>query len=159
MDHYPYGGKPVSPTRDAPKILVAEDEKLLRLMMAKLLQVSGYKVYTCDNGIQALELIEKESFDLVITDLLMPGATGMEVLRETRNRQPRARVIIITGTPSSETLLEAKCEGAYAYLRKPFQLKHFLSVLRDAVEHSRLCDGYQYQRKVELGVREVGREI
>ena len=107
MDHEPHGGKPVSPTRDAAKILVAEDEKLLRLMMAKLLQVLGHKVYTCDNGLQALELIEKESFDLVITDLLMPGATGMEVLRETRKRQPRAKVIIITDTPSLVTVAQS----------------------------------------------------
>jgi two-component system response regulator PilR (NtrC family) len=159
MDYYPPGSEPNISISDAPKVLVAEDEKLLRLMTAKLLQISGYRVYTCGDGLQALELIEKELFDLVITDLMMPGATGLEVLRATRKCQPCTKVIIITGTPSSETLLEAKLEGAYAYLRKPFQLKHFLSVLRDAVEHSRLREGYQYQRKVELGVGEVGREI
>ncbi|MGD8989479.1 MAG: hypothetical protein PVH57_15050, partial [Syntrophobacterales bacterium] len=54
------------------------------------------------------------------------------------------------GTPSSETLLEAKYEGAYAYLRKPFQLKHFLSILKDAVEHSRLRDGYEYRSEAEV---------
>ncbi len=115
-------------------------------MMAKLLQVSGYKVYTCGDGLQALELIEKRSFDLVITNLMLAGATGMEVLRATRRSRPRAKVIIITSTPSSQTLLEAKYEGAYAYLRKPFQLKHFLSILKDAVEHTRLRYGHQYQR-------------
>ena len=122
-------------------------------MMAKLLQVSGYKVYTCGDGLQAVELIEKELFDLVITDLMMPGATGLEVLRATRKCQPCTKVIIITGTPSSETLLEAKLEGAYAYLRKPFQLKHFLSILKDAVEHTRLCYGQGSRRDFEVGSR------
>jgi CheY-like chemotaxis protein len=141
MDYHSAGSKAATATSDVPKVLVAEDEKVLRLMMAKLLQVSGYKVYTCGDGLQALELVGKESFDLVVTDMMMPGATGMEVLRATRRSQPRAKVILVTGTPSPETLLEARREGAYAYLRKPFQLRHFLSVLKDAVEHSRLRDG------------------
>ncbi len=159
MDYYPPGSEPKISTSDAPKVLVAEDEKLLRLMVAKLLQISGYRVYTCGNGLQALELIEKEFFDLVITDLVMPGATGLEVLRATRKCQPCTKVIIITGTPSSETLLEAKLEGAYAYLRKPFQLKHFLSILKDAVEHTMLCHGQEYRRDFEEGSRNAERGI
>ena len=159
MDCFLSGSKPLNSTTNAPKVLVAEDEKVLLLMMARLLQFSGYKVYTCSDGLQALELVRKESFDLVVTDMMMPGATGMEVLRATRRRQPRTKVIIITGTPSSETLLEAKREGAYAYLRKPFQLKHFLSVLKDAIEHSRLRYGQEHRRDFEVGTRNVERGI
>jgi CheY-like chemotaxis protein len=118
-------------------------------------QVSGYRVFICSDSLQALELVEKKSFDLIITDLMMAGATGMDVLRATRKCHPRAKVIITTGTPSSETLLEAKREGAYAYLRKPFQLKQFLSILKDAIEHTRMRDGYQYQGRSEKGAREV----
>jgi DNA-binding NtrC family response regulator len=66
-------------------------------------------------------------------------------------------VIIITGTPSPQTLLEAKREGAYAYLRKPFQLKQFLSILKDAIEHTRMRYGYQYQERDGRGAREVER--
>ena len=131
----------------APEVLIVEDEKLLRLMIAKLLQVSGYRVYMCRDSLQALEWVERKSFDLIITDLMMAGATGMDVLRATRKYHPLTKVIIITGTPSSQTLLEAKREGAYAYLRKPFELKQFLSILKDAVEHTRMGDGYQYQGK------------
>jgi DNA-binding NtrC family response regulator len=144
----------------APEVLIVEDEKLLRLMMAKLLQVSGYRVFTCGDSLQALDLVEKKkSFDLVITDLMMAGATGMDVLRATRKCQPRAKVIIITGTPSSQTLLEAKREGAYAYLRKPFQLKQFLSILKDAIEHTRMRYGYQYQARDGSGAREAGQGV
>ena len=137
--------RPANSLMMAPEVLIVEDEKLLRLMIAKLLQVSGYRVFLCRDSLQALELVERKSFDLVITDLMTAGATGMEVLRTTRKFQPRAKVIIITSTPSSQTLLEAKREGAYAYLRKPFQLKQFLSILKDAIEHTRMWDGCQYQ--------------
>jgi DNA-binding NtrC family response regulator len=140
---------------NAPEVLIVEDEKLLRLMMAKLLQVSGYRVFMCRDSLQALELVEKKTFDLIIADLMMAGATGMDVLRATRKCQPRAKVIIITGTPSSQTLLEAKRQGAYAYLRKPFQLKQFLSILKDAIEHTRMRDGFRYKGGDGRGVREA----
>ena len=149
----------VTSSMNAPEVLIVEDEKLLRLMMAKLLQVSGYRVFMCRDSLQALELVEKRTFDLIITDLMMAGATGMDVLRATRKCQPRAKVIIITGTPSSQTLLEAKRQGAYAYLRKPFQLKQFLSILKDAIEHTRMHDGYQYQGGEGKGTREVERRV
>lgn len=136
----------------AAEVLIAEKDKLLRLMMAKLLQVSGYRVRTCGDGLQALELIASKSFDLVITDLGLTGADGMEVLKSVQKLQPRAKVILVTDTPSPETLLEAKYEGAYSYLRKPLQLRQFLLILKDAVEHSRLRDGYQYQQATEVGV-------
>ena len=145
--------KPTAPTNKAPEVLIIEKEKLLRLMLAKLLQVSGYKVYTCGDSHRGLELIGKRSLDLVITDLVMKGASGMDVLRAARRYQPRAKVIIITDTPSSHTLLEARLEGAYAYLRKPFQLKHFLSILKDAVEHTKLLKGYQHQEGDGRGTR------
>jgi DNA-binding NtrC family response regulator len=150
---------PEASSTKAPEVLIVEDEKLLRLMIAKLLQVSGYRVFTCGDSLQALELVEQKSFDLVITDLMMAGATGMDVLRATRKCHPRAKVIITTGTPSSETLLEAKREGAYAYLRKPFQLKQFLSILKDAIEHTRMCYGYQYQGKDGRGALEAERGV
>ena len=136
----------------AQEVLIAEKDKLLRLMMAKLLQVSGYRVRTCGDGLQALKLIASQSFDLVITDLMLAGADGMEVLKFVKKIQPRAKVVLVTDTPSSETLLEAKYEGAYSYLRKPLHLRQFLLILKDAVEHSRLRDGYQYQQATEVGV-------
>ena len=136
-----------SEPKKAPEVLIVEQEKLLRLMMAKLLQVSGYQVYTCGDGLQALQLIKRRPFDLIITDLMLEGADGLDLLKTARSSQPDAKVIITTYTPSSHTLLEAKYEGAHGYLRKPFQLKHFLSILKDAIDHSRLRYGYQYQGK------------
>lgn len=139
----------------APEVLIAEKDKLLRLMMAKLLQVSGYRVYTCGDGSQALNLAARKSFDLVITDLMLPGASGMDVLKFVKKLQPRAKVIMVTDTPSSETLLEAKYEGAYSYLRKPLQLRQFLLILKDAIEHTRLQDGYQLRKELEGETRNL----
>jgi DNA-binding NtrC family response regulator len=89
---------------------------------------------------------------------MLAGGGGMEVLKFVKKIQPQAKVILITDTPSSETLLEAKYEGAYSYLRKPLQLRQFLLILKDAVEHSRLRDSCQYQQatEVEAGNAERG---
>jgi len=145
--------------QSAPEVLIAEKDKLLRLMMAKLLQFSGYRVHTCGDGPQALDLVARQSFDLVISDLMLAGAGGMEVLKFVKKIQPRSKVILVTDTPSSETLLEAKYEGAYSYLRKPLQLRQFLLILKDAIEHSRLRDCYQYQQATEVGVGKAERGI
>jgi DNA-binding NtrC family response regulator len=155
MDYSLPSSDPVTSSTKAPEVLIVEDEKLLRLMIAKLLQVSGSRVFICRNSLQALELVEKKSFDLVIIDLMMAGATGMDVLGSTRKSHPPAKVIITAGTPSSETLLEAKREGASAYLRRPLQLKQFLSFLKDAIEPTRMRDGYQYQGRDGREVREA----
>jgi DNA-binding NtrC family response regulator len=143
----------------APEVLIAEKDKLLRLMMAKLLQVSGYRVHTCGDGPQALALVARQFFDLVITDLMLKGADGMEVLKFVKKVQPRAKVIMVTDTPSSETLLEAKYEGAYSYLRKPLQLRQFLLILKDAIEHSRLQESFQLRRELEGGSPSAERGI
>ena len=77
--------------QSAPEVLIAEKDKLLRLMMAKLLQVSGYRVHTCGNTTQALDLVARQSFDLVITDLMLATAGGMEVLKFVKKIQSRAK--------------------------------------------------------------------
>ena len=155
-----YSSTSLTPLKlSAPEVLIAEKDKLLRLMMAKLLQVSGYKVITCGNGLQALELIARQSFDLIIADLMLPGFGGMEVLKCVKENQPRAKVILVTDTPSSETLLEAKYAGAYSYLRKPLQLRQFLLILKDAIEHSRLRDSCQHQQAIEVGIGNAERGI
>ena len=150
---------PGSQKDNAPEVLIAEKDKLLRLMMAKLLQVSGYRVYACGDGSQALNLAARKSFDLVITELMLPGASGMDILKFVKKLQPRTKVIMVTDTPSSETLLEAKYEGAYGYLRKPLQLREFLLILKDAVEHSLLYDSCQYRKATEAGVEKAERGI
>jgi DNA-binding NtrC family response regulator len=90
---------------------------------------------------------------------MLAGAGGMEVLKIVKKIQPRAKVILVTDTPSSETLLEAKYEGAYSYLRKPLQLRQFLLILKDAIEHSRLRDSCQYQQATEVGVGNAERGV
>ena len=133
-----------------PEALIVEDYEMLRKIVTRLVRVSGCKAHSCGDGLEAIELIGKKPFDLVITDLMIPGVNGMEVLRATRKTQPHALVIIVTGTPSSRTLLEAKSEGAYAYLNKPFELEYFQLILEKAVTHIRLREDCQRRASKDL---------
>ena len=151
---------PGPPPKQQLRVLIAEDNRVLRMMTARLLEVSGYAVSCCVDGLEAIGLIEKQSFDLILTDLMMPGASGIEVLKATRRFQPRAMVVMITGSPSPQTLLEAKRQGAYAYLGKPFNIKHLLSILGNAVEQMRVRDNSHKGPKEEEGfVENVGSTI
>jgi len=95
-------------------VLLAEDDTLLRMMIVKLLQVSGYQVHACSDGLQALELLGTGSFDLVITDLVMPGADGMEVLSQPFLRRSHQRGVESRGDCNwggPHLLLLKKLEG------------------------------------------------
>ena len=78
--------------------------------------------------------MRKEIFDLIITDLMMPGADGMEVLREAKERNPDSVVILVTGYASLDSALQAIRGGAYDYIRKPFKLDELEIVVKNACE-------------------------
>ncbi len=150
MGYPSFNPDPGSRHSRVPEALIVEDYEALREVVVRMVRVSGCKVYSCGDGLEAIKLIGKKPFDLVITDLMMPGADGMEVFRATRKSQPHALVIIVTGTPSSRTLLEAKSGGAYAYLNKPFELDNFQSILQEAVTHIRLREDCQPLARKDL---------
>ena len=89
------------------QVLIVDDDDSLLKVLADTVSAAGHKVRSSNDGAEAVELIRQQSFDLVITDLMMPGADGMEVLRVARQNQPEALVIIITGHASLETAIEA----------------------------------------------------
>lgn len=121
------------------KILVVDDETTVRMILAEVLRKDGYLVYTAENGEQALERLESQSFSLVITDIMMPGITGMQLLESVKNRFPETQVIIITSHASLESSLEALRHGAYDYLFKPFEDLDLISAAAGrAVEKVRL---------------------
>ncbi len=111
------------------KILVIEDELSVRLGIACTLEGAGYKVKTAENGIDGISLFEKENFDIVITDLKLPGADGIEVLKAVKNISPDTGVIIITAFAEIKTAVEAMRQGAYDYLSKPFDPAELLIVI------------------------------
>jgi len=103
----------------ANKILVADDEFLIRWSLSEALKQDGYEVKAVEDGEKALEAIKNESFDFVITDLVMPGKSGWEVLEQVRETYPKAKVVIVTAYGAQDTEGVAKEKGAYGYIEKP----------------------------------------
>lgn len=120
------------------KILVVDDEPSLREVLSIMLKRSGYSVTSVNDGGQAIELVQKEIFDLVITDLRMPKIDGMEVLKAVKSASPETVVLIITAFATADSAVEAMKHGAYDYLTKPFQVDEVQLIIRNALEKRRL---------------------
>lgn len=116
------------------KTLVVDDDKRLRSVLKGLLSEEGHQVTTCENGAEAIKACLAEKFDLIITDLKMPGADGLDVLKKAKQKHPDTLVIIVTGFASLETAIEAIREGAYDYITKPFKLEEFKILIKNASE-------------------------
>jgi DNA-binding NtrC family response regulator len=115
------------------RILLVEDEKMTRLSLAKTMGKQGDEVVACETGSEGLARLGRERYDLVITDLRLPGADGMEVLRAAKARDGECVVIMITAFASVQTAIEALKLGAYDYLTKPFapeELLHMVAKVR-----------------------------
>jgi two-component system, NtrC family, response regulator PilR len=120
------------------KILVVDDEQSLRDVLSIMLKRAGYSVTSVNDGGQAVELVQKEIFDLVITDLRMPKIDGMEVLKAVKSASPETVVLIITAFATADSAVEAMKHGAYDYLTKPFQVDEVQLIIRNALEKRRL---------------------
>jgi len=120
------------------KILVVDDEQSLRDVLSIMLKRAGYAVTSAMDGEEAIELLNKEIFDLVITDLRMPKIDGMEVLKAVKSASPETVVLIITAFASADSAVEAMKQGAYDYLTKPFQVDEVQLIIRNALEKRRL---------------------
>ncbi|MEC4891351.1 MAG: sigma-54 dependent transcriptional regulator [Nitrospira sp.] len=120
------------------KILVVDDEQSLREVLSIMLKRAGYAVTSVADGEEAIEQLQKEIFDLVITDLRMPKVDGMEVLRAVKSASPETVVLIITAFATADSAVEAMKQGAYDYLTKPFQVDEVQMIIRNALEKRRL---------------------
>ena len=123
---------------DHPTILLIEDELQLRHNLQILLQSAGYQVTTAANGVQGMQQIQEQAFDLVITDLVMPGMDGFKVMDDLRVHSPETVVVAITGYVSAESAIKALRKGAYDYLAKPLDVDLVYSVVARALEKVRL---------------------
>jgi two-component system response regulator PilR (NtrC family) len=120
------------------KILVVDDEQSLRDVLSIMLKRAGYAVTSAMDGEEAIELLHKEIFDLVITDLRMPKIDGMDVLKAVKSASPETVVLIITAFATADSAVEAMKQGAYDYLTKPFQVDEVQLIIRNALEKRRL---------------------
>lgn len=117
------------------RILIVDDEKAIRDGLHKILEAEGYQAELSHNGYSAVEKLQDTEFELVITDLKMPGMDGMEVLNAISILQPNVPVIFITGYSTVENAVEVMKIGAFDYLPKPFTPRHLLEKVGKALEH------------------------
>jgi two-component system response regulator AtoC len=120
------------------KILVVDDEAIVRESLKDWLSDVGYLVLTAQDAHQALELIEKETPSIAIVDLVMPGMNGIELLKKAKEIWPDIEVIIITAYASVPTAIEAMKQGAYDYVEKPFPPERVELLIKKVLEHKRL---------------------
>jgi two-component system response regulator HydG len=110
-------------------ILLVDDEPLMRMSMVDALEAVGYKVHAAASGTEGIEAVRRASFDLVITDLRLPGADGLSVLKAAKDKAPETEVIVITAHGSVETAVGAMKFGAFDYITKPFQMEELLLIV------------------------------
>lgn len=131
------------------KILVVDDERLVRLSLEKELIAQGYLVFSANHGQAALSLAEEESPDLVLLDLKLPDLHGIEVLKRLRAMDKNLPVLIITAYGSIDTAIQAIKLGAYDYITKPFDLEAIVISVGKALAASHLQREVTYFRKQE----------
>ena len=119
-------------------ILIVEDEDMARENLAHVLTKVGYQVIPANSGIKALELLKAQNFDLVITDLKMEKVDGMQILKKSKELQPYAEVIMITGYATVDSAVQAMKEGAYHYIAKPYKIDEVRQVTKEALLKRRL---------------------
>ncbi len=132
------------------KILLADDEKSIRITLGDELRDAGHEVMDVGHGADALDLVEEKRFDLVITDVRMPGVSGHDILKRTRELHQDTAVIVITGFGTIESAVNAMRQGAYHYILKPFLNEDVLYCVEKIARVKRLEDDNR-QLKEQLG--------
>jgi two-component system response regulator PilR (NtrC family) len=134
------------------RVLVVDDERSMREFLEIFLRSEGYAVRTADGVAAARQELEADEFDVVITDVQMPGGTGIELLRLAQSEAPETVVIVMTAFASTETAIEAMKAGAYDYVTKPFKVDEMRVVLEKALEKKQLfSENRRLRRELSQG--------
>jgi len=127
-------------------IMVLDDQELMRDSLREVLSRAGYRVRAFAAGAEALKALAGGGYDLLITDMKMPGMDGLEVLAEARRVSPALAVVVITAYGTVETAVEAMRRGAFDYIQKPFKPEEIELLVARALEHRRLVAENEYLR-------------
>jgi len=122
----------------AEHLLVVDDEQSMREFLEIMLTQEGYRVRTAATGEEGVKLYRQEEPDLILTDVKMPGMSGLDLIREVHTVNPHVPIIAITAYASADDAVRAVREGAYDYLSKPFQVEDLRIIIRNALETRRL---------------------
>ena len=120
------------------KVLIVDDDKSIAEVLEGLISKNERTVHVSHDGIEALERIDKNPYDLILSDLMMPKVSGLDILKYAKKINPEIMVVILTGYASLETAIEAIREGAYDYIRKPCKLEEIEIVVNNAIEKIKL---------------------
>src|ERR1035437_4575184 len=121
-----------------PKILLIEDDQSIAAGLKKELQSEGYEVATAARGDDGLALAQAQPYDVVLTDLKMPGLSGLDLIKQLHVAKPKLPIIMMTAFGTTETAIEATKLGAYDYLLKPYDMSELLELVTNAVASGRL---------------------
>jgi putative nucleotidyltransferase with HDIG domain len=136
------------------RILVVDDEDHVRSMIGVALERQGYDVQLAGSGREALEMLEKNTFDLVLTDIVMHDGNGIYLLDRIRGTQPNVPVVMVTAIHDISVAIDSMRRGAYDYLLKPFEREHLVATVVRALEYGQaLEESHSYQQSLEQVVR------
>ena len=141
------------------RILVVDDHDSLRKGLVRALANAGHDVEDAANGTVAIERLQDSQFDVVLTDLRMGGADGMDVLRTTRSIQPTAAVILMTAFGSIHTAVEAMKIGAFDFVQKPFEVEEMELKIEKAIELRHLKSQVEYLRDEQQDLYDFDRIV
>jgi putative nucleotidyltransferase with HDIG domain len=143
-----------SRTRRAARVLVVDDETHVRTMIGASLEREGYDIQLACSGREAIDLLEKDTFDLVLTDLVMQDGNGIFLLDRIRGKLPNLPVVMVTAVHDIGVAIDAMRRGAYDYLLKPFEREQLVGTVVRALEHRQaLQETQNYQQSLEQVVR------
>lgn len=140
------------------KILIVDDDAFFRVLCSDILTNGGFLVKTASSGNEALNIIENDDVDIVITDLVMPDVSGLEVLQRTKQHNTLIDVIMVTGHGSIESAINALKNGAFDYIRKPLNEDELIHTVNSCMEKKALLEENQEMRQ-SLKLFEVSRAI
>ncbi len=138
------------------RILIVDNEKGMRDFLSIFLRKEGYVVEAAENGERALKVLEKDIFDLVITDIKMPGMSGLDLLSAVKRISPETMTVMMTAFASTETAIEAMKEGASDYLTKPFQIEEIRLRIQNVLERRKLHrENVQLRKTLHEGTTQI----
>jgi putative nucleotidyltransferase with HDIG domain len=145
---------PVARPAKASRILVVDDEPHVRTMIGSTLERHGYDVQLASSGREGLEILERNAFDLVLTDIIMQDGNGITLLDRIHGQQPQLPVVMVTAIHDISVAIDSMRRGAYDYLLEPFEREHLINTVQRALDHRHaLQESHNYQQNLEQVVR------
>jgi DNA-binding NtrC family response regulator len=140
----------------AEKVLIVDDDKAFLAILSERMQNRGMEVSTAESAAEALQMLEKESFDAVLLDLMMPEMGGIEALQVMRKKQPEVQVIFVTGHPSVSKGVEAMKLGAMDFISKPVDMGELTEKIKEAKAGRMILVEKQSQEKIKKILTDKG---